>query len=227
MGINEYTCPGDYHKFAVEKDARGRIKRVLWDDNADDPNNPNALYLCPFCHNELVPQTIKSAKQALDNSPRSALGAIAMMTANVNKEPENVEMLTTLGLFQVMNGGYADGLTLLEKSKGLDPMNSAAYFYYAIGLLKGRSSRLAQKPDVLKAIENLNSAIAFEIEPSKQGLYKVLYAYIQYDYFETRCMLAKPSSTSLLSEAIELGVDDDEVDDLFGLLKVSKPATFR
>ena len=40
-------------------------------------------------------------------------------------------------------------------------------------------------------------------------------------------MLAKPSSTSLLSEAIELGVDDDEVDDLFGLLKVSKPATFR
>ncbi len=98
--------------------------------------------------------------------------------------------------------------------------NSEIYFYAAVCKLKGKMAFLAERAKI-KAIENLIES-ALMIEP--KGIYHYFRAYIKYDFYERKKFNTKPHYTECLQQAVDAGLSDFDIAQLYDILGVERPA---
>jgi tetratricopeptide (TPR) repeat protein len=98
--------------------------------------------------------------------------------------------------------------------------NSEAFFYAAVSILGGKKPFLLQRPAIDEALAYIDAANM--IEP--KGIYWYLLAYIKYDYFWRKHFNTTPSYTEALAQAQQLGLSAFDVDQLWEILAVSRPA---
>ena len=101
--------------------------------------------------------------------------------------------------------------------------NSETFFYAAICLLKGKKAFLTPRANIDKIDEYINAALM--IEP--RGIYYYFYSYIKYDYFFRKGYKTQPNYIDLLQMAKQIGVSEYDMEQLFSILKVSRPEVLR
>ena len=97
--------------------------------------------------------------------------------------------------------------------------NSEAFFYAAICLLQGKKAFLHQRPTIDKILEYINAALM--IEP--KGIYYYFLAYIKYDYFARKYFKTSPTYGEALAMATDAGLSAFDVEQLYGILGVTRP----
>ncbi len=223
--IFQYKCINCKNSCSVESDIRGRVKRVVRDENYDDPSTPSSMYKCNYCDSELVPTMPKDLYKDNNGEMPKVISQIRITKENISMEPENVQMLVSLSALYVVSGGYLDATKTLDKAKEIDAYVPEIYYLQAIARLGGKAPRLSKETDVKLALENCDTAIGFEEDIDKAAIYKMLKAYIQYDYYESRGRIMIPSYRKLLQEVKLSSAQYGDIDALFKMLKVTKPST--
>jgi len=165
---------------------------------------------CNFCHrpiyismfNSVFNMKMSELKKDLDTNPDSqkANYSIAMCYWNLKL--------------------YDKALPAFEKALEDNFENSESLFYAAVCLLKGKKAFVTLRTDIDKAQEYINAALM--IEP--RGIYHYFLAYIKYDYFERKCLNTSPTWKETLQTATDAGVSEADVEQLFAVLGVAKPA---
>jgi len=97
--------------------------------------------------------------------------------------------------------------------------NSETFYYAAVCLLKGKKAFVSPRADIDKIKEYLNAAIM--IEP--RGIYHYFLAYIKYDYYERKYLNIKPNWSETLQTAVQTGLPQADVTQLFEALQVEMP----
>ena len=115
---------------------------------------------------------------------------------------------------------YDRALETCEAAMADDLDNAEPFFYAAICLLKGERAFLSQRSEIDRIVGYLNTAL--ELEPQK-GIYHYLSAYIKYDYFERKSLNTTPAYREALAKAHAAGLAPSDVEQLFGILGVSRP----
>lgn len=80
-------------------------------------------------------------------------------------------------------------------------------------------SFLQQRPTIDKILEYIN--VALMIEP--RGIYYYFLAYIKYDYFQRKYFKTSPTYQEALAMAVETGLSEFDVEQLYGILGVARP----
>ncbi len=114
---------------------------------------------------------------------------------------------------------YDNAVKCFEKAIATNFDDSEIYFYAAICCLGGKKAFLCQRPTIDKIQEYLNAAIS--IEP--KGIYYYFLAYIKYDYFKRKYLNVTPNFEATLKMAVNCGVSEFDVKQLFELLGVDNP----
>jgi tetratricopeptide (TPR) repeat protein len=98
--------------------------------------------------------------------------------------------------------------------------NSENYFYSAICLLNGKKAFLSPKATIEQIEKQLKSATL--IEP--KAIYYYFWAYIKYDYYERKYFNTSPNYREMLQKANNAGLSPFDIDQLYSILGVSRPA---
>ena len=114
---------------------------------------------------------------------------------------------------------YDKALTAFEKAMEDNFDNPETFFYAAICVLSGKKAFLAMRPEIDKIEGYINAALA--IEP--RGIFHYLLAYIKYDYFERKYFNTSPNYREALAAAYGAGVSPYDIEQLYGVLGVSRP----
>ena len=114
---------------------------------------------------------------------------------------------------------YDKALSAFEKAMEENFDNSETFFYAAICLLKGKKAFLAQRSEINKIEEYINAALMIE----SKGIYYYFLAYIKYDYFERKSLNTAPTYREALAQANASGFSPLDIEQLFGILGVSRP----
>ena len=116
---------------------------------------------------------------------------------------------------------YDKALPAFEKAMEDNFDNSETFFYAAICLLQGKKAFLHQRPTIEKITEYINAALM--IEP--KGVYYYFLAYIKYDYFDRKFLKTSPTYQEALAMANDAGVSPYDIEQLYAILGVDRPAT--
>lgn len=180
--------------------------------------------VCPYCHQIVVPQTIKEAKKATDGGNVAKLTlAILNMKKNIASNPKDVNSSLALGLFFLMKGGYQDALVQFEKVIEEDPTNYRGYFYSCIAMLGGKKPCLNPKQTILTIEERLQISEGLSEGQNECAECYYLHAFVKYDFYERKYLRTSPSSKELLQTAMGCGLTTESKDTLFEILKLSRP----
>ncbi len=133
--------------------------------------------------------------------------------------PDDMQTNYSLGLCYLKLKLYDKALGAFEKAIEDNFDNSETYFYAAICLLQGKKAFLQQRPTIDKIMEYVNAALM--IEP--KGIYYYFMAYIKYDYFSRKYFKTFPTYSDTLAMAIETGLSDFDIEQLYSVLGVSRP----
>ena len=114
---------------------------------------------------------------------------------------------------------YDKALPCFEKAIEDNFDNSEVYFYAAITLLKGKKAFLTPRTVIDKAEEYLNAAIM--IEP--KSVYYYFWAYLRYDHHFRKHYVMNPNYKTLLNKAIQIGLSQTDVQELYSILEVERP----
>jgi tetratricopeptide (TPR) repeat protein len=114
---------------------------------------------------------------------------------------------------------YDKAIEAFDKAVADNFDNSETFFYAAICQLKGQKAFLVQREVINKVEEYINAALI--IEP--RGIYHYFLAYIKYDYFSRKFFNTSPTYQEALESANGAGVSPHDVEQLFGILGVSRP----
>ena len=119
-------------------------------------------------------------------------------------------------------GMYPKAIECFDKALLKDISNPNIYFYKAVALLKGQRPFLIPKSVINEALDLLNTALSI----SNKALTQYLIGYIKFDYHHNKMMRATPNYLYHLQVALELGISEAEIKDLFALLRISRPQGF-
>ena len=117
---------------------------------------------------------------------------------------------------------YDKALDAFEKAMEENFDNPETFFYAAICLLKGKKAFLTQRPVIDKIEEYIQAALMIE----SRGIFYYFWAYIKYDYFERKSLNTTPTYRELLAQAKASGISPLDIEQLFGILGVSRPEAF-
>jgi len=134
--------------------------------------------------------------------------------------PDNDALNMSVAMCYLKLKLYDKALPAFEKAIEDNFDNSETFFYTAASLLKGKKAFVAPRADINKIVEYLNAAIM--IEP--RGIYHYFLAYIKYDYFERKSLNITPNWEETFQTAIQAGLPQADVTQLFELLQVEMPA---
>ena len=141
--------------------------------------------------------------------------------AALQSEPDAKDLNNGIAMCFLKLKLYDKALSAFEKAMEDNFDNSETFFYAAICLLGGKKAFLAQRPEIDKIEEYINAALA--IEP--RGVYHYFWAYIKYDYFERKYFNTSPTYQEALNAANSAGVSPYDIEQLYGILGVSRPET--
>lgn len=119
-------------------------------------------------------------------------------------------------------GLYPQASAVLEKAMLTDMSDPDVYFYSAVAVLSGKRPFLADRGRIRKIEEYLSAALALQ----EKGLYHFFLAYIKFDYYHAKMLRTVPGYEAELDRARTLGVTDQEIKELFALLRTPRPGTF-
>jgi tetratricopeptide (TPR) repeat protein len=138
----------------------------------------------------------------------------------LQNEPGAKDLNGSIAMCYLKLGQHDKALNAFEKAMEDNFDNSDTFFYAAICRLRGKKAFLAQRPEIDAIERDINSALM--IEPQK-GIYHYFLAYIKYDYFERKSLNTTPTYIAKLAEAKAAGLSPTDVEQLFGILGVSRP----
>ena len=171
---------------------------------------------CKYCKQPIIISTFNSVYDMpapminqYANAYRQALAV----------SPEDKELNNSIAMCYLKLKLYDKALGAFEKAMEDNFDNSETFFYAAISLLKGKKAFLAQRAEIDKIEEYINAALM--IEP--RGVFYYFWAYIKYDYFSRKSYKTTPTYQEALSMANNAGVSPFDIEQLFGILGVSRP----
>lgn len=171
---------------------------------------------CPQCFREIVISTFNSVSgmSPLEINKQ----ANAYRKAMVNN-PDNQTLNMSIAFCYLKLKLYDKAIPCFEKAIEDNFDNSETYFYAAIALLKGKKAFLTPRPIIDKIEEYIQAAIM--IEP--KGIYHYFWAYIRYDHHFRKSYRMSPNYQELLAQAIQIGLSQTDVSELYNILEVQRP----
>lgn len=172
---------------------------------------------CEWCHKPIIISTFNS------------IYSMAMPEINkyvntykkaLEENPNDMSLNKSIAMCYLKLRIYDKALLAFEKAAEDNFDDSEIYFYSAICLLNGKKAFLNQRSVIDKILEQINAALM--IEP--KGIYYYYLAYIKYDYFERKHFRTTPNYTEALQMAYKTGISDFDVEQLYRILNVEKPA---
>ena len=173
---------------------------------------------CRFCKQPMIVSTFNSVY----SMPMQMVNQYAAAYREaLQNEPNAKDLNNSIAMCYLKLKLYDKALTALEKAMEENFDSSETFFYAAICLLGGKKAFLAQRPIIDKIEEYLNAALAIEA----RGIYHYFLAYIKYDYFSRKFFNTSPTYQEALGNAKGAGVSPHDIEQLFGILGVSRPET--
>jgi tetratricopeptide (TPR) repeat protein len=136
-------------------------------------------------------------------------------------DPNNKDLSNSLAMCYLKLRLYDKALVAFEKAMEDNFDNPETFFYAAICVLGGKKAFLVQRPEIDKIEEYINAALM--IEP--RGIFYHFWAYIKYDYYERKFFNTSPTYKEVLGKAEGAGVSPHDIEQLYGILNVSRPDT--
>ena len=171
---------------------------------------------CMYCYNPIIISTFNSVY----SMPMPEVNKCASVYRKALVEnPDNHELNTSLAMCYLKLKLYDQASLAFEKAVEDNFDNSEVFFYAAICLMKGQKAFLAPRQNIDKSIEYVNAAIM--IEP--KGIYYYFLSYIKYDYFNRKYLNTTPTYQEVRQTAVNTGVSDFDIEQLFLVLNVQKP----
>ncbi len=173
--------------------------------------------VCKWCHQPIVISSfstigsmpmprinkyVRSYKEALDTSPHDS---------DLNK---------SIGLCYLKLKLYDKALSSFERAMEENFDDSEPYFYAAVCSLGGKKAFMNLRPAIDQCLEYINAALSIE----QRGIYYYLLAYVKYDYFFRKHFLTSPDYQECLQMAHSVGVSDFDIDQVYAMLGVARPA---
>ncbi len=172
---------------------------------------------CPQCFREIVITTFNSVASMSPPDINKYANAYRKALAG---NPDNKDLNTSIAFCYLKLKLYDKALPCFEKAIEDNFDNSETYFYAAICLLKGKKAFLALRTDIDKIEEYIQAAIM--IEP--KAIYYYFWAYIRYDHHFRKSYNMSPNYKELLSQAAQIGLSQTDVQELYSILGVDRPA---
>lgn len=171
---------------------------------------------CPQCFRPIVISTFNSVSSMspLDINKQASAYRKAMAG-----NPDNKDLNMSIAFCYLKLKLYDKALPCFEKAIEDNFDNSEVYFYAAITLLKGKKAFLTPRTVIDKAEEYLNAAIM--IEP--KSIYYYFWSYLRYDHHFRKHYIMNPNYKTLLSKAIQIGLSQTDVQELYTILEVERP----
>jgi hypothetical protein len=174
-----------------------------------------SLKQCNFCGRPIV---ITSFSDIQSFSPLDLNKYLSQNNTALTNNSNNDALNMSQAMCKLKLRLYDDAFPLFKIAQN-SFANSEPFYYAAVSLLKGKKAFLAQRTDIDKILENLNAAIM--IEP--RGIYHYFLSYIKYDYFERKYLNITPNWKEILQTAIQTGVPQADISQLFEILQVEIP----
>ena len=168
---------------------------------------------CDWCHKPIVISTFNSVYSMPLPEVNKYAGAYRKA---LSENPDNTDLNKSVAMCYLKLKMYDKALAAFEKAI---EDNSETYFYAAVCLLNGKKAFLNQRPTIDKVLEYINAALM--IEP--KGIYYYYLAYIKYDYFERKHFRTSPNYQEALQMAVDAGLSDYDIEQLFAILGVARP----
>jgi tetratricopeptide (TPR) repeat protein len=171
--------------------------------------------LCEYCGHEYFISSFSSDSNIKNTDLQKYIKAYDSM---LNDGSENSDLNYSLGICYLRLRMYIKARSCFDKAIDMGTGDSEAYFFAAVSILNGKKPFINSKKDVDNAMEYLNAAIAIEDRPK----YRLLMAYLKFDYYEKKHLRIEPSYKEDLAMAL-VGSTDKDRSELFALLKVDVP----
>ena len=173
---------------------------------------------CRFCKQPILISTFNSVYSM---PPPMVNQYAAAYREALQNEPDAKDLNHSVAMCYLKLKLYDRALGAFEKAMEDNFDNSEIFFYAAICLLGGKKAFFMQRQVIDKIEEYMNTALM--IEP--RGIYYYFLAYIKYDYFSRKYFNTSPSYQEALGSANEAGVSPFDIEQLYGILSVSRPET--
>jgi tetratricopeptide (TPR) repeat protein len=171
---------------------------------------------CKFCKQPVVISTFNSVY----SMPMPMVNQYAATYREaLQSEPDAKDLNNSIAFCYLKLKLHDKAFIAFEKAMEDNFDNSETFFYAAICLLKGKKAFLAQRPEIDKIEKYINAALMIE----SRGIYYYLWAYIKYDYFERKSLNTTPDYREALAQAKASGISQHDIEQLFGILGVSRP----
>lgn len=174
--------------------------------------------VCDWCHKPIVVSTFNSVYSM--SMPEVSKYAGSYRKA-LGENPDNGDLNKSIAMCYLRLKMVDKALPAFEKAIEANFDDSEAYFYAAVCSLGGKKAFLNQRPAIDKALEYIDAALM--IDP--KGIYYYLMAYIKYDYFERKRFSTSPNYQECLRMAVNAGLSDYDIDQLYVILNVARPET--
>lgn len=173
--------------------------------------------VCDFCHKPITISTFNSVYSMPMPEVNKYAGAYRQALA---ANPDHQQLNISAAMCYLKLKLYDKALEAFEKAMVDNFDNSEIFFYAAVCELKGKKAFVQQRPTINKIEEYLQAAIM--IEPL--GIYYYFWAYIKYDYYKRKFLNTTPNWQDMLAEAESYGLSPYDVEQLYGVLGVERPA---
>ena len=171
---------------------------------------------CEWCSNPVVIKTFNSVA----SMPIPEISKYAnSYRKSLEENPDNQILNTSLAMCYLKLKLYDKALPAFEKAIEDNFDNAETFFYAAICVLKGKKAFMMQRQEINKIEEYIDAALM--IEP--RGIYYYFLAYIKYDYFARKFFKTSPTHQEALSTAINTGLSEYDIEQLYGILGVPRP----
>lgn len=144
---------------------------------------------------------------------------IAQYTQALKADPQNRDALLALGICYLKLGLFDLADRFLRQLIDAHPAHPSGYYYRGICSLRGKRPRTASLLVIREAEQLIGTAL--ELDPAN-GRYEVLLAAIRHDYYVMNGMrVPDPTPEDLVASAQAKHLDQREIEQIFGLIKVS------
>jgi tetratricopeptide (TPR) repeat protein len=173
--------------------------------------------ICPVCDQ---PARIKNYQTVAAMPAPQVNKYILSFQAQLSENPGDTLLNSSLAICFLKLKLYDKALPFFEKAMVDNFADPDPYFYAAVCLLKGQKAFLQTRPVIDKAVEYLNAALQLE----DKAIFYYFLAYIKNDYFERKHLTSKPGWQELLETAKQHGVPEPEIQELYAVMGVDRPA---
>lgn len=170
---------------------------------------------CDYCKQNLIIKDFKTIKKKNKEDVKKYLDFYKILTKT---DINNYNYEKSQGICFLKLGLYENAINSFKKYIEKNIYDSDVIFYLTISLLKGKKPFLTPRSIIDEIVEKIEAAILIE----EKEIYKYFYAYIKFDFFKRKSYKTIPTYNELLDEIYDK-INDDEIEELFEILKTERP----